>query len=101
MPDPPSVAVEHDKGRAELQCNPDGNPPRYTFHLWEHQSKFRETIRTLNGSKYLKLLSSLKNYQLNGIYICKVDNGIADIDGSIVQSGETSVQLSGWSFSYE
>ncbi|CAC5383203.1 unnamed protein product [Mytilus coruscus] len=91
---PPSVAVTQDIGRAALQCNPDGNPPKYTFHSWEHQSKFGETIRALNGSKYLKLLSSGKKYQLNGIYICKVDNGVDDSNGSTVQLGETSVQLS-------
>ncbi|XP_063418514.1 neural cell adhesion molecule 2-like [Mytilus trossulus] len=90
---PPSVTVTQHIGRLALQCNPDGNPPTYTFHLWKHRSKFGETIRKLNYSRHLNFPTSERNYHKNGVYICSVENGIEDINGLSVQSGQTIVQL--------
>ncbi|CAC5420413.1 unnamed protein product [Mytilus coruscus] len=90
---PPSVIIKQAQEESVLHCIPDGNPPHYTFHFWEHRSNFGQKIRMLDNNQVLKLQSSDSRYQMNGIYICRVENGVKDISGSTIQVAETNVQL--------
>lgn len=38
---------------------------------------------------------NIDNYQLNGVYECRAENGIADVNGSTVQTGKVHVLLKG------
>ncbi|XP_063418553.1 uncharacterized protein LOC134701344 [Mytilus trossulus] len=89
---PPSVTITFAQEESVLHCIPDGNPSSYTFHFWEHRSNFGQTIRMLGNNQDLQLQSRDLRYQMNGIYICRVENGVKDINGSTIQLAETRVQ---------
>ncbi|CAC5383194.1 NCAM [Mytilus coruscus] len=99
--DPPSVTITKDQHGTTLYCNPIGNPSNYTFHLWEHRSNLGQLIRMTDKGQNWTIVSSEIQYQMNGIYICRVDNGVKDINGSTVQSATTRVQLPDDFTSYE
>ncbi|CAC5420423.1 unnamed protein product [Mytilus coruscus] len=88
----PTVIITHAQEESVLHCIPDGNPSHYTFHFWEHRSNFGKTIRMLGNNQDLQLQSSDPRYQMNGIYICRVENGVKGINGSTIQVAETRVQ---------
>ncbi|CAC5411483.1 PVRL1 [Mytilus coruscus] len=89
---PPSVIITLAQEESVLHCIPDGNPSHYTFHFWEHRSNFGQTIRMLGNNQDLQLQRSDQMYQMNGIYVCRVENGVKDINGSTIQVAETHVQ---------
>lgn len=95
FPDPPSVIITQHRNGTVLQCHPNGNPNKYTFYSWEHRSDLGETIRMLGNAPNLELLVDKGNYQLNGVYICRVENGVKDINGRIIRAAETSVRFAG------
>ncbi|CAG2225932.1 unnamed protein product [Mytilus edulis] len=49
-------------------CNPSGNPNIYTYHKWQHKSRYGEIIREFNGNKTLTLpdVPVLLRYQDSG-----------------------------------
>ncbi|XP_071144179.1 uncharacterized protein [Mytilus edulis] len=84
-------------GENRIDCFPDGFPDAYTFYRWEHQSEIGEHIRYINGlGNGILILQTLpQRYQISGIYVCTVSNGIADTNGRMFQKGFTSVNYQG------
>ncbi|VDI73384.1 Hypothetical predicted protein [Mytilus galloprovincialis] len=84
-------------GVNRIDCLPDGFPDTYRFFRWEHQSEIGEHIRFLNGlgNGTLILQTLPQRYQISGIYVCTVSNGIADTNGSKFQRGFTSINYQG------
>ncbi|XP_063408234.1 uncharacterized protein LOC134691597 [Mytilus trossulus] len=84
-------------GVNRIDCFPDGFPDTYIFYRWEHQSEIGEHIRFLNGlgNGTLILQTLPQRYQISGIYVCTVSNGIADTNGSKFQRGFTRVNYQG------
>ncbi|XP_071176505.1 uncharacterized protein [Mytilus edulis] len=75
-----------------VTCNASGNPDSYTYHKWQHKSKYGE-IQEFVGSKTLKLPDvpvSLR-YQDNGEYVCTVSNGIKGKNKKEEQTGSGNV----------
>ncbi|CAC5380192.1 unnamed protein product [Mytilus coruscus] len=81
-----------------LDCIPDGEPKNYTFYDWEHRSEFNEHIRRIHGTPEGQLI--IKNSQIrkatedDGIYVCTVSNGIANLKGSFRQEGQIYIESS-------
>jgi hypothetical protein len=93
--DPPEVnviTVTSHFGKNRLDCLARGVPTSYTYSRWEHKSMFGEHIRYLdgfdNGTLLIQIKSKLKSYQVNGVYVCYVSNGVLNSNGSVVQIGE-------------
>ncbi|XP_052085477.1 uncharacterized protein LOC127723082 [Mytilus californianus] len=84
-------------GVNRIDCFPDGFPDTYTFYRWEHQSELGEHIRFINGlgNGTLILQTLPQRYQISGIYVCTVSNGIPDTNGSKFQKGFTSFNYEG------
>ncbi|VDI81050.1 Hypothetical predicted protein [Mytilus galloprovincialis] len=80
-----------------IDCVPNGYPKTYIFSKWEHQSEQGIHIRYLDGLRNgtLDLQPLSQQYQLNGIYVCSVSNGILDLNGSVFQKGFGSLSYSG------
>ena len=82
-----------------MACFPLGNPSIYTYHKWQHKSKYGVLIRELDGGQngVLKLPSIPveDRYQDSGEYICTVGNGIVDRDGNVKQTGCGYVIING------
>lgn len=80
-----------------MTCNPSGNPETYTYHRWQHKSKYGETIRELDGNKTLKLpdVPVRLIYQDGGEYVCTVSNGIRDNDDKLEQTGSGYITVYG------
>ncbi|XP_052063073.1 nectin-1-like [Mytilus californianus] len=80
-----------------VSCNPTGNPDSYTYHKWQHKSKYGEVLRELNGNKTLLLpdVSELMRYQDTGEYVCTASNGIKDKDNKLEQTGSGYVTVNG------
>ncbi|CAC5426686.1 unnamed protein product [Mytilus coruscus] len=93
-PDVQVIARKH-----SLDCIATGLPQTYTFKKWDHQSEQGEHVRFLNGlhNGTLNLKMLKLKYQISGIYICTVSNGIPDVNGSLFQMGFTSLQYTGHS----
>ncbi|CAC5395406.1 unnamed protein product [Mytilus coruscus] len=72
-----------------VTCNPSGNPHSYTYHKWQHKSKYGELIREFNGIKTLMLPDAPEElrYQDSGQYICIASNGIKDNNNKFEQTG--------------
>lgn len=84
----------------DLTCNATGEPNKYTFLSWVHESKFHDQIRHFNGTRpgILRVLRTIiitKQYQDSGFYICRVSNGITDSNGKKFQKGMASVKFEG------
>ena len=100
--DPPVVNVTIGNkavGKRILICHAYGVPGIYMYSKWEHMSSFGEHIRFLdgfdNGTLILPYLNESDSYQDNGIYMCTVNNGIPDVEGSINQTGVISINVKG------
>jgi hypothetical protein len=82
-----------------VACFPIGNPSIYTYHKWQHKSKYDVLIRELDGEQSGELtLPSIPvgdRYQDSGEYICTVGNGIADRYGNVKQTGYGYVIING------
>ncbi|VDI63987.1 Hypothetical predicted protein [Mytilus galloprovincialis] len=83
------IIANTSNGRVYLRCNANGYPKIYRYLLWEHKTLFGEHIRYLKGDSfgnvYLSENSSDAKYQNNGICVCKVENGIVNSIGNLVQ----------------
>ncbi|XP_071148147.1 titin-like [Mytilus edulis] len=98
---PPKVIVkytiEHDY--IKFECNAYGEPKNYTFLPWEHQSKYHEHIRYLNGNRSGTLcVQRTKNlnqnqFEDNGYYICRVYNGFPVAGRNKTQEGKVYIIL--------
>lgn len=81
---PPSVTVNVTKETppTKLTCTADGNPDKYIFYRWTHESLQGTLIRTLpgntDGTLTLPNVNSSLQYQNTGRYNCTVGNGIPD-----------------------
>jgi hypothetical protein len=100
--DPPVVNVTigiKKVGRRILICHAYGVPERYMYSKWEHMSSFGEHIRFLdgfdNGTLILPYMNEYDGYQDNGIYLCRVNNGVPDVKGSINQTGDRLLNVEG------
>lgn len=82
-----------------MQCNPDGQPNKYTFRRWEHKSLLDQHVRYLSGNAtgFLKLpiQNETIRYQDTGMYICRVSNGVADIGGKYLSEERAYVISTG------
>ena len=82
-----------------MACFPIGIPSIYTYHKWQHKSKYGVLIRELDGEQSGEL--TLPNipvedrFQDSGEYICTVGNGIAERDGRVKQTGSGYVIING------
>lgn len=92
-----SPDVEMLLGVNRIDCFPHGFPDTYTFYRWEHQSELGEHIRFINGlgNGTLILQTLPQRYQISGIYVCTVSNGIPDTNGNMFQKGFTSYKYQG------
>ncbi|XP_052063746.1 neural cell adhesion molecule 1-like isoform X2 [Mytilus californianus] len=72
-----------------VTCHPSGNPDSYTYHKWQHKSRYGDLIRELDGNKTLKIpnVPVLLRYQDSGKYVCTASNGIRDNDNMFEQIG--------------
>ena len=82
-----------------MACFPIGNPSKYTYHKWQHKSKYGVLIRELDGEQSgvltLPNIPVEDRFQDSGEYICTVGNGIAERDGRVKQTGSGYVTLNG------
>lgn len=84
----------------DFTCNAAGEPTRYIFSQWEHESEFHQLIRRVNGTglgtlRVNRTKNPLKQFEDSGYYICRVSNGIPDIEGNSVQEGKAFVTIEG------
>lgn len=99
--DPPSVSVTQQFSgiNLNLSCNAEGNPKRYTFGKWYHRSEYNETIRKLKGTPDGNLIigapNKIRPHENDGLYICRVANGIPDKYANVYQEGSVSIQSPG------
>lgn len=80
-----------------VTCNPSGNPDSYTYHKWQHRTRYGEIIREFNGNKILRLPDApvLFRYQDTGEYVCIASNGIKDKYNKFEQTGSGFVSVNG------
>ncbi|XP_071175241.1 titin-like isoform X2 [Mytilus edulis] len=78
-----------------VTCYPSGKPDNYTYHKWQHRSKYGELIREFNGNKTLRLPDApeLLIYQDTGEYVCIASNGIKDKYNKFEQTGSGLVTV--------
>lgn len=101
LSDPPSVSVtqQFSGTSLNLSCNVEGNPKRYTFDKWYHRSEYNETIRKFKGTPEGNLIigapSKTQPHENDGLYICRVSNGIPDTYTNVYQEGAVLIQTSG------
>ena len=102
--DPPTVSVSdvtYDQKEAirTLTCVPAGNPSTYTYHKWQHKSKYGVLIRELdgetNGVLALPIIHVEDRYQDSGEYVCTAGNGIVGKDGNVKQTGSGYIIING------
>ncbi|CAC5393285.1 unnamed protein product [Mytilus coruscus] len=84
----------------DFTCNVAGEPNNYSFLPWIHESEFHKKIRLFNGTRLGTLPvqrtnNISKQYEDSGYYICRVSNGIPDMNGKKVQKGMTFVTFEG------
>lgn len=103
LTDPPSINITKYLGNTGLQCYPDGKPHSYTFYPWLHKSEFGQFIRQLDNNEIIRFKEvgiNTQNYKWNGIYICRAENGIKDVNGTLIQSGQILVKQAGQNVFY-
>ncbi|XP_071173650.1 nephrin-like [Mytilus edulis] len=83
---------------SSLLCNATGFPNNYTFSNWEHMSI--DSFRSINNA--INLLKFDFNdddnnpvYTFDGLYVCKVSNGIPDVHNITMQLGFKDVYFPG------
>lgn len=91
----PTYAQNDDNRR--VTCNPSGNPDSYTYHKWQHKSKYGEIIREFDGNKTLNLpdVPVMLRYQDAGEYVCIASNGIKDKYNKFEQNGSGYLTMNG------
>ncbi|CAC5393288.1 IGDCC4 [Mytilus coruscus] len=99
---PPKVTVKYTLGPnyIEFTCNAAGEPNYYSFLQWIHESEFQQQIRMFNGTRsgilrVYRTKNPLKPYEDSGYYMCRVSNGIPNINGKTTQEGKTLVSFEG------
>ncbi|CAG2191123.1 unnamed protein product [Mytilus edulis] len=92
---PPSIKIKTDLDKKVLQCIPNGEPNTYRFYPWIHLSDHGDVIRYLNSTETIHLQTNgatLNLYQYNGIYVCRVENGVSYLNRTVIQSGQVFVR---------
>lgn len=84
----------------EFKCNAAGEPNYYTFFQWVHKSEFHQQIRQFNGTtsgilRVYRTKNPFNQYEDSGYYMCRVSNGITNINGKTTQEGKTLVTFEG------
>ncbi|CAG2197246.1 unnamed protein product [Mytilus edulis] len=95
---PPSIVITKYFENTGLQCSPEGKPQNYTFHPWLHHSELGDFIRQLDNNEIVRFKEvgiNTQNYKWNGIYTCRAENGIKDVNGTLIQSGQVLVKQAG------
>lgn len=80
-----------------VTCYQSGNPDSYTYHKWQHKSKYGVLIREFDGNKTLQLpdVPVLSRYQDSGEYVCTASNGIKDKDNKLEKTGSGYLTMNG------
>ncbi|KAL3887398.1 hypothetical protein ACJMK2_027340, partial [Sinanodonta woodiana] len=83
-----------------VTCEASGFPTNYTFHPWRHMIGDL-TIRSdlqgnheANSSKTTLTLDRLSLQDL-GRYVCAVDNGVRGVNGDLIQTSDTVLNVKG------
>lgn len=100
LTDPPTIRIIKNVTKKILRCESDGIPRNYRYHRWQHLSEYGQLIRMFPNTQTIQMEqnnanTSIDKFKLSGIYVCSAENGVADIHGSTVQTGEVSVLLKG------
>ena len=94
-----NVTYEQDDVNRKVACFPIGNPSIYTYHNWQHKSKYGVLIREMDGEQggvlTLPGIPVENRYQDSGEYICTVGNSIVDRDGNVKQTGSGYIIING------
>ncbi|XP_071126627.1 uncharacterized protein [Mytilus edulis] len=93
---PPTIRIIKNVTDRILTCEPDGIPQNYRYYRWQHLSEYGQLIRLLPNNPTIQIeqnSANIDNFKLSGIYVCRAENGVADIHGSTIQTGEASVIL--------
>ena len=81
---------------AVLICKANGNPDKYNFYEWTHQSLLGKFIRNLNSTNDGRLIlpdvNKTLRYQNTGRYTCTVGNGIPDTSTKKSGSGVLTIE---------
>lgn len=96
--DPPSISIKKNLENTGLRCCPKGKPSNYTFHPWLHHSELGEFIRQLHSNETISFKdegNNTRKYEFNGLYSCRVDNGVEDVNGKLIQSKQVLVKQEG------
>ena len=89
-----AVLVKNDI--AAIDCLPtDGNPKTYTFYQWEHKSLYGKYIRYLHGLSNGTLVLGDYSIEDNGIYVCKVSNGVRGEHENLLQTATAVLKYHG------
>lgn len=94
---PPDVSINKTNFQDQIyiECHVSGDLGPYTFKDWEHKSRSGKHIRYIENTKDGILVLQKDNYQNSGIYICRVNNSIIDMDGDFYQKKTIFVQYEG------
>lgn len=96
---PEISVIQLDDG--SLLCNTSSFPNNYSFSRWEHKTSTGKHLRYLNGTENGTLnFDTLEGnsgliYNLDGIYVCQMDNRMAENDEGSFQSGFANVMFKG------
>ncbi|CAC5393267.1 unnamed protein product [Mytilus coruscus] len=93
---PPDVSINttHFEDRVYLDCYASGDSGN-TFKDWEHKSESGKHIRYIENKQDGTLVLQKNNFQNSGIYICRVNNGIPDMNGRLYQNKQVLVHYEG------
>ncbi|VDI24415.1 CD22 antigen [Mytilus galloprovincialis] len=85
---------------SSLLCNATGFPNNYTFSNWEHMSIDRHSFRLINTETNLLKFDFNDDddnpiYTFDGLYVCKVSNGIPDEHNITMQRGFKDIYFPG------
>lgn len=92
-----SIKTTHSENTTYLECNATGGSGTHMFKDWEHKSVFGKHIRYIEYIEDGTLELKKDNYQNSGIYICRVNDEIIDMDiDQYQQQKQVLVQYEGY-----
>lgn len=95
--DPPGVSIDttESQNKITLKCQASSDPGTYEFAKWEHLSQFGKHIRYIGNTQNGTLVLEKNNYQNSGIYKCRIQIGVPDMNGKIYQKELVVVDYKG------
>ncbi|XP_052084700.1 uncharacterized protein LOC127721926 [Mytilus californianus] len=79
-----------------IKCDCDGVPAIYSVYRLDQISKYGELVRSVNMSnETININTDHFPYQINGIYMCVVSNGVPSTNGKVLQTWSTHVKYEG------